>query len=389
MSEETKHKIQKEEVSSFTAAIVGGGLAGLSLSILLSKAGYKTILFEKEKYPIHKVCGEYISLESWSFIERLGLKLSDLHLPIIKKLIVSSPDGNSIQIKLDLGGFGISRFFLDNRLKEIAVENGVTVFEKTKVTQVKFHGNEFYIQSHRGEILSKMVVAAFGKRSNLDVKWGRGFVKQKPGKLNNYIGVKYHVAADLPTDTIALHNFKNGYCGISKVENNEYCLCYLTTAKNLKDNHNSIKAMEENVLFKNPFLKKIFTESEFVSDEPVTISQISFDKKKQVQNHVMMLGDAAGMITPLCGNGMSIAFHSSKIAFENIDSFLKGKMSRKEMETNYADKWQKQFGKRLRIGRIIQQFFGKESITNLFISAIKPFPFLIDRFIRSTHGKDF
>lgn len=389
MSEETKHKIQKEELYSFTAAIVGGGLAGLSLSILLSKAGYKTILFEKEKYPIHKVCGEYISLESWSFIERLGLKLSDLHLPIIKKLIVSSPAGNSIQIKLDLGGFGISRFFLDNRLKEIAVENGVTVFEKTKVTQVKFNGNEFYIQSYRGEILSKMVVAAFGKRSNLDVIWDRDFVKQKPGKLNNYIGVKYHVAADLPTDTIALHNFKNGYCGISKVENNEYCLCYLTTAKNLKDNHNSIKAMEENVLFKNPFLKKIFTESEFVFNEPVTISQISFDKKKQVQNHVMMLGDAAGMITPLCGNGMSMAFHSSKIAFENIDSFLKGKMSRKEMETNYADKWQKQFGKRLRNGRIIQQFFGKESITNLFISAIKPFPFIIDRLIRSTHGKDF
>jgi flavin-dependent dehydrogenase len=389
LSEETKHQIKKDEASSFTVAIVGGGLAGLSLSILLSKAGYKTILFEKEKYPIHKVCGEYISLESWSFIERLGLKLSDLHLPIIKKLIVSSPAGNSIHAKLDLGGFGISRFFLDNRLKEIAVEDGVTVFEETKVTEVKFYGNEFYIKSYRGEILSKMIVAAFGKRSNLDVKWDRDFIKQKPGKLNNYIGVKYHVTADLPTDTIALHNFKNGYCGISKVENNEYCLCYLTTAKNLKDNHNSIKAMEENVLFKNPFLKKIFSESKLLFDEPVTISQISFDEKKPVENHVMMLGDAAGMITPLCGNGMSIAFHSSKIAFENIDSFLKGKISRKEMETNYADEWQKQFGKRLRNGRIIQQFFGKESVTNLFISAIKPFPVIIDRLIRSTHGKEF
>ncbi len=65
-----KHKIKKDEISSFTVAIVGGGLAGLSLSILLSKAGHKTILFEKEKYPFHKVCGEYISLESWNFIER-------------------------------------------------------------------------------------------------------------------------------------------------------------------------------------------------------------------------------------------------------------------------------------------------------------------------------
>jgi flavin-dependent dehydrogenase len=105
--------------------IIGGGLAGLSLSILLAKNGHKVILFEKEKYPFHKVCGEYISLESWNFIESLGLNLSKLNLPIIKKLLVSSPNGNAIYANLDLGGFGISRFFIDNELKKIAIANGV------------------------------------------------------------------------------------------------------------------------------------------------------------------------------------------------------------------------------------------------------------------------
>ncbi len=389
MEHDTKDKIKNDEISSFTVAVIGGGLAGLSLSILLSKAGYKTILFEKEKYPFHKVCGEYISLESWDFIERLGLPLSDLNLPIINNLIVSSPDGNSIHTKLDLGGFGISRFFLDNKLKEIAVEYGVTIYEETKVTEVIFENNLFSVKYNGGEILSKIAVAAFGKRSNLDVKWKRDFIKQKSGKLNNYVGVKYHVKANFPADTIALHNFKNGYCGISKVENDEYCLCYLTTAKNLKDNNNSIKDMEENILFKNPFLKKIFSESEFLFQEPVTISQISFGKKKQVEDRVLMLGDAAGMITPLCGNGMSMAFHSSKIAFENIDSFLKETISREKMESNYSKTWTKQFGKRLRNGRIIQKFFGKESVTNLFVKTLKPFPFIINRLVKSTHGKQF
>lgn len=389
MDEETKYKIRKDEISLFTVTIIGGGLAGLSLSILLSKAGHKTILFEKEKYPFHKVCGEYISLESWNFIERLGLKLTELQLPVIKKLIVSSPGGNSIHANLDLGGFGISRFFLDNKLKEIAIENGVTVLEETKVTEVNFDQDSFFVKYNGGEIVSKMVVASFGKRSNLDVKWKRDFVKQKPGKLNNYIGVKYHVKTNLSADTIALHNFKNGYCGISKVENEEYCLCYLTTAKNLKDNHNSIKEMEENVLFKNPFLKKIFTESEFLFHEPVTISQISFDKKSQVADHVLMLGDAAGMVTPLCGNGMSMAFHSSVLAFENIDAFLKKLISREKMESNYCEKWQKEFGSRLKNGRMIQKFFGKEVVTNLFIRALKPFPFIINHLVRSSHGKEF
>jgi menaquinone-9 beta-reductase len=385
---EIKYKID-ENVSSFAVAVIGGGLAGLSLSILLSKAGYKTILFEKEKYPFHKVCGEYISLESWSFIEDLGLHLTQLNLPIIKKLMVSSPDGNFINANLDLGGFGISRYFLDNKLKEIAVENGVIVYEETKVNEVIFNEGKFTVKYNGGEISSLVVAASFGKRSNLDVKWKRSFIKQKNSKLNNYIGVKYHIKNQFADDTIALHNFKNGYCGISKVEEDKYCLCYLTTAQNLKDHHNSIREMEEKVLFENPFLKKIFSESTFLFKQPITISQISFDKKSQIENHVLFLGDAAGMITPLCGNGMSMAFHAANIAFENIHSFLQGNVSREEMEKRYSDQWQQHFAKRLRNGRLIQRLFGKEKLTNIFIKTIKPFPFIISKMIKGTHGKEF
>ncbi|MDQ2720478.1 MAG: FAD-dependent monooxygenase [Bacteroidota bacterium] len=373
----------------FDVAIIGGGLAGLSLSISLSKSGYNVILFEKEKYPFHKVCGEYISMESWKFIEGLGLKLSQLDLPIINKLIVSSPEGKLLKTELDLGGFGISRYFLDNELKIIAIESGVIIHEETKVNDVIFYDEIFKLKYNGEEINTKIVAGSFGKRSNLDIKWNRNFVKQKPGKLNNYIGVKYHIKASFPTDTIALHNFNDGYCGISKVEDDKYCLCYLTTAKNLKDNKNSIKETEKNVLYKNPFLKKIFSESEFLFSAPLTISQISFDKKTQIENHVLMLGDAAGMITPLCGNGMSMAFHSAKIAYKNIFLFLDKKITRKEMESQYKRQWRFQFASRVRNGRMIQKFFGKEKLTNLFIRIIKHFPFVIHRMIKATHGKEF
>ena len=381
---------KNSEISSktFDAGIIGGGLAGLSLSILLAKNNYKVILFEKEKYPFHRVCGEYISLESWKFIENLGLNLSELNLPIIKKLIVSSPNGNTINADLDLGGFGVSRFFIDNELKKIAVENGVHVLEETKVNDVAFN-NESFIFKYKGETINCNVVAgSFGKRSNLDVKWSRDFIQKKPGKLNNYIGVKYHIKTSFPFDTIALHNFKNGYCGISKIEDEAYCLCYLTTAQNLKNN-NSIKEMEQNILYKNPLLKKIFTEAEFLFKEPVTISQISFDRKALIENHVLMIGDAAGMITPLCGNGMSIALHSSKIAAGCIGFFLDKKIARGQMENQYAQRWKNNFERRLKIGRIIQKLFGKEFLTNVFISIIKPFPFLINNIIKATHGKEF
>jgi flavin-dependent dehydrogenase len=375
--------------NKYDVALVGGGLAGLSLSILLAKANYRVALFEKEKYPFHKVCGEYISFESWNFLEELGIPLSDWNLPVIRRLMVSSPNGKYLEQDLPLGGFGISRYKLDSSLAEIAKANGVDLLEENKVSDIVKEESLFNIKNSADNYYAKIVCGSFGKRSNLDVKWKRDFTLKKNDTLNNYIGVKYHTRSNHPNDLIALHNFKNGYCGISQIEEDKYCLCYLTTAENLRLNDNSIEKMEKNMLQKNPFLKNIFTESTFLFSEPVTISQISFEKKMQVENNILFLGDAAGMITPLCGNGMSMALHAAKIAFNCIDDFLQNKITRSEMEKNYEEQWKKLFAKRLRTGRIIQNFFGNEFLSNLLISTVKPFPKFVSFLVKQTHGEAF
>ena len=375
--------------NKYDACIIGGGLAGLALSIQLAKLGYAVALFEKEQYPFHKVCGEYISLESWDFITSLGLPLIDMQLPVIKKLIVTAPNGNQLQQPLPLGGFGISRYKLDAALKEIAVTNKVTLFENCKVNDVIFLNDEFLLQTTQGKFTSRICAGSFGKRSNLDVKWNRPFVNQKPNKLNNYIGVKYHIKTIFAADTIALHNFKNGYCGISKIEEDKYCLCYLTNAQNLQASNNSIELMEKNILQKNLHLKNIFENSEILYQSPVTISQISFNKKTQIENHVLLMGDAAGMITPLCGNGMSMALHGSKIAAGLIHQFLSGEINRLALESAYVNQWKSTFSKRLQTGRWIQSMFGKAWVTNFFIGVMKRFPALTRILIKQTHGESF
>ncbi len=378
----------KDDIT-FDIAIIGGGLAGLALSIQCSRAGFKTILFEKETYPFHRVCGEYISLESRDFLESLGLQLTDMHLPVISRLLVTAPNGNRIEQRLDLGGIGISRYLIDYELYKLAKANGVHIQEGIKVDDIHYENNSFAIHSAIGAINVSVAAGCFGKRSNIDVKWKRKFVSAKNKGLNNYIGVKYHIKTEWPDDLIALHNFKDGYCGISKVEDGKCCLCYLTTAQNLKENGNSIAALETNVLEANPHLKNILSNGEKLFQEPVTIAQISFATKKQVENNLLMIGDAGGMITPLCGNGMSMALHGSKLAFQAIEKFLHNKINRHEMETQYSREWKTQFSKRLAMGRIIQQLFGKRWVTNLFIKIVKPFPGFIKFLVRQTHGKPF
>jgi len=377
------------EGTIFDAAVAGGGLAGLAYAILMADAGFRVVVCEKEGYPLHRVCGEYISMESWDFLCSLGLPLSDLGLPRINKLIVSDTHGKTLKTSLSLGGFGISRYTLDAQLCSIARSKGVTVLEHTKVNDISFSANSFTIHTSKGEIQAIHCLGSFGKRSSLDLKWKRPFTQKKPGKLNNHIGIKYHIEIDFPKDMIALHNFENGYCGLSAVEDGKYCLCYMASAADLSRCGNSIESLEKEWLSRNPYLKDIFKNSTSLYSEPVTISQIGFHSKSLIENHVLMAGDSAGLIPPLCGNGMSMALRAAQLVAHCTILHLRGSISRDAMEMSYRDSWSNTFSKRLRSGRVIQTLFGRPAITSLFLNIIRPFPAAVKGLITLTHGKPF
>ncbi|MDB5196370.1 MAG: NAD(P)/FAD-dependent oxidoreductase [Flaviaesturariibacter sp.] len=377
---------------SYDVAIVGGGLAGLACAIQLATKGYQVILFEKEAYPYHKVCGEYISLESWDFLKSLGLHLDEMSLPIIHELQLTAPNGNSFTTKLPLGGFGVSRYLLDSSLAAIAKQKGVLLLEKTKVEEIDFDDGfriRYNADGQEQIVCAKLCCLAYGKRSNLDVKWTRSFLTRQDKRLKNFVGIKYHLQADWPNDMIGLHNFKDGYCGISKIEADRYCLCYMTKADNLKACGNDIQRLQDKVLSRNPHLEKLFSEGVVLEGFPVVISQINFQPKTQVENHCLMLGDAAGMITPLCGNGMSIALHTSKIAANLAALFLSKEMDRATLERTYTRLWKQHFAKRLQTGRMLQRFFGSTHLSNAFVWLFKAFPTLAKPIIRMTHGDPF
>ena len=367
----------------YDCGIIGGGLAGLCLAIQLAQKNHSVVLFERNTFPFHKVCGEYISMESWNFIEQLGIPLSKMNLPKISTLNVSAPNGFVISSKLDLGGFGISRYTLDFELVKIAKQHGVVILENHKVTNVLFVDVNYIIEANDNRVSTKLVFGSYGKINP-------SFIERKKVEAStNYIGVKYHIKTKFPNDLIELHNFENGYCGISKIDNETYCLCYLTTAKKLKENNNNIKLLEQNVLMQNPFLKKYFSESEFLFSSPLAISNISFQKKKTYNNHCIMLGDAAGTIAPLCGNGMSMAMRTSTILAKLVSLFLQNKIPKQELLKKYNTEWNQNFAVRTQVGYYLQLLFGNKTMTLVVLKFLSYFPWVFKKFISLTHGKPF
>jgi len=367
----------------FDIIIIGGGLAGLSAAIHLSKNSFRVLLIEKNTYPKHKVCGEYISNEVLPYLNYLGFNPFKYGATAITKFELTTHHNKKISAKLPLGGFGISRYEMDYQLYQLALKNDVTV-EHEQVTEVRFKDDQFKVQTQSESIFeAKIVIGAYGKRSGLDQTLNRKFIK----KRSPYLAVKFHASGKFNPQKVALHNFNGGYCGVSKVENNHINLCYISTYKAFKT-YKNIADFQEHILFKNKALKQLFTESEMVFKKPLTISQISFETKTTVENHMLMIGDSAGMIHPLCGNGMAMAFRSAQLASEHIIDYLQAKIAtRSQLEQYYSKSWKRTFNLRLKAGHSIAYLFRQDWLAPKLLTVLRRLPFLIPLIIKMTHGR--
>lgn len=363
--------------------IIGGGLAGLTAAIHLAQNGLFVTLFEKENFPHHKVCGEYLSKEVLPYFTFLGIPINEIGPKNISRLQYSTTKGKFLDAELPLGGLGISRYALDDLLYRTALKNGVEV-RREKVISVDFSNACHSVITSEGSYKADFVLGAYGKRANLDKELQRDFFQ----KSAPWVAVKSHYENEnFPNDLVALHNFKGGYCGLSKTETGAVNVCYLATYSSFKQ-YKDPQVFREEVLRKNPYLDKFFSTSKEIFERPLSIAQVSFSRKSAVKDHILMLGDAAGLIHPLCGNGMAMAIHSAKIASEVLMSYLQNEiLDRATVEREYKKQWEEHFRNRLTAGKWLQKVLLKDSLAELSQAVISRMPFLLPKIIKQTHGR--
>lgn len=355
----------------------------MTCAIQLAQLEREVLVIEKQSFPHHKVCGEYLSNEIVPYLEHLGVSLLSAGAVPINTLQFSTVGGKAIEIRLPLGGKGISRYALDDMLYHRAVGLGVS-FIFDRVNAVQYIGDGFEVTISDGmEFKASIAIGAYGKRSILDKVLGRDFIHRK----SDWLGVKAHYKCDdFPENTVGLHHFDGGYGGLSKTETGAVNFCYLASYKSFKKEHD-MENFNKNVVCKNPFLASFLQRSTPLFEQPLSIAQISFHKKNTVEDHILMCGDSAGLIHPLCGNGMAMAIHSAKIVSEHIFHFLKDQgYPRSQLEQDYKNSWNTTFRRRLFAGRAIQSLLLNKGLTDLGISTLARSPRILGALIAQTHG---
>ncbi|MFT4757107.1 MAG: flavin-dependent dehydrogenase, partial [Vicingaceae bacterium] len=98
--------------------------------------------------------------------------------------------------------------------------------------------------------------------------------------------------------------------------------------------------------------------------------------------------DAAGLIVPLCGNGMSMALRAAHEFQLLSEKYLDNTHTMKELKSSYLKFWKGEFGTRLKAGRMLQKLFYNKTLVNPALSFLNKTPIITSKIIQLTHGKD-
>ncbi len=368
--------------------VAGGGLAGLTAALELSRAGFDCLVLEKNHYPFHKVCGEYLSNEVIPYLKSVNFPLSETGSTQVSRLQLSAPGGRLVDIPLKMGGTGLSRYRMDHELMKMVKDAGGRVEEGRLVVGIKAHGEHMEVEVRGGKkYYAPLVVGSWGKRSNVDKSLNRGFMQKRSG----FMAVKFHLEnIRVDEHTIALHGFPGGYCGAVQVENGHICIGYLAKRSAFLP-YKDLTRFEEDLMYRNPNLKRLLRGNK--KKGVLAINELYFGKKYQSEFPGLLLsGDAAGLLAPLSGNGMAMAIKSginvAKIITEHRLLFKEEpEKARLAVAKQWTTAWRQNFGKQMVAGKILQSLMFRPVIFNAMVRAFQFRPALLEHIIPHTHGE--
>jgi menaquinone-9 beta-reductase len=369
----------------YDVIVVGGGLAGCSSAIQLSKSGAKVLLLERGTYPAHKICGEFLSVEVSAMLFRLrvlGEVIGCGAVPI-SQVTVTGPPAAIWSSTLDGTALGISRFVLDKLLFDKASRSGADA--RTGVNVLNITGDldlGFTVETTVGSFRTRMVIGSYGKKSGLDTKLRRQSSRTQGG----YVGYKQHYRGTGPHQTVEVHTFDRGYCGVNTIENDTVNVCWLASRSLLRAHGGSRESIMSTMFCTNAHLAARMRSLEPIPGTLCAVGGVTLQQKSLTTNDILMIGDSAQMIAPFCGDGMGMALRTAEIVVPLCNQFLFGNLDRADVIDRYAATWRDEFNARLTIGKWLQAAALSPLPTELALTFLAKFPFAGEWLIGKTRG---
>lgn len=312
------------EAAQYDLIIAGAGPAGSACAITAARSGARVLLLEKDRFPRHKVCGEFVSPESLALLEGLlgENKISSHTLMNSARIFL---DNKTLTLPVAPAARSIPRFDLDLALFRAAQRAGAHAEEGVMIQQVQ-RKEPFQVETTLGKFTARAVVNASGRWSKLT----QFEVREK----EKWLGLKAHFTEHEPPQSVDLYFFPGGYCGVTPVDANTVNACAMVRA--------DVARTLEEVLAREPRLSERSRNWQPLFP-PVTTSPLYFREPETESDGMMLAGDAAGFIDPFAGDGISLALQSGTLAAQSLAPFLEAKHPLERALHEYRAAYRKRF----------------------------------------------
>ncbi|KAJ8312799.1 hypothetical protein KUTeg_010172, partial [Tegillarca granosa] len=319
-SDDTKN-VDKEH---YDVAIAGAGPAGAVCAYYLGKLGWKCLLLEKKKFPRDKYCGDAVCKTAIEILIDMGIYEQ---LIKEKKALVSdngglvSPGGLSYigRSKEELGeipaALACKRILLDEAVAMAAKRMGADLREEWPVGDAKFDNDAglWTVYKEGDSICSRAYIEGGTHKFKAD-------------------GAVFYNKDLLP-----------GYAALFRHPNDELNYCCYIIPGNPKVKGEDLPYWHDHLLHKDPHISRAVG-SDFKIERMKAASLRLGGEKVTYGNHLLIVGDAAGMIDPLTGEGIHHAMDGGKLAAEFLDEALQHGNYDKDVMSIYHDRWMDKFG---------------------------------------------
>jgi len=356
--------------SRYDALIIGGGPAGSTAAILLSKAGWSVALVEKASFPRHKVCGEFISATSLPLLFELGVGEQFLALagPGITHVALYSgetvveapmpgPGGSSAR-----WGRALGRDQLDLLLVEAAERAGAQLWQPYRAISATKDIDQWKCalvgDREAAELSAPVVIHAGGS-----LEKGPFTSIQAEARAADLLAFKAHFSElELSDSVMPLLAFPGGYGGLVRSNGGKTSLSCCIRRDMLQrcregSRERAGQSVLQHILHSCTELRTAFAHAR-VDGHWLAAGPVRPGLKSAYRDGVLMAGNSAGEAHPIIAEGISMAMQSAWLLAKCLTSENRSSIRSSDLNgvgRAYANEWQAAFGLRVRAAGLFAQ----------------------------------
>jgi len=338
-------------------AIAGAGPAGAFAALILARAGVRVRLFERSRFPRHKLCGDTLNPGALAVLRRhLDVSPIVAQSDPIDGMLLTGPGGVRVRGTYGHGvsGRSITRQALDQWLADRAVEAGAELEENVQVKAAMMAGGRaaglVVANGTAAAHPARLVIAADGRRSTLAISRG---LSRQPARPRRWAIGAYFTDVDGMTSLGEMHVRRGHYIGVAPVPGGLTNACLVVSHASGDASLGAPAELLQRYLSCDPELAPRFARAR-AATAPVMLGPMAVDAAAAGEPGLLLAGDAAGFVDPMTGDGLRFALAGAEMAAATALEVLSGGIGIDRAHLDLAAKRRAAFAAKYRFNRVLR-----------------------------------